>query len=421
MNIEQILVFDDDFQFLYPFSIMHLGAELLCGAKKIFQRYFIEFPGIPIIFQGEELKLNSFLIREKIINPKVEKKNTLIISSAFLNLHSSINLMNDEYQKAKENKDANSFVFKSNGRPFALYLDKSEIINPSEIDKLFFKKMLFEFNGFFNEINIDNINLINYLWDAIYLNNEALIDDTYYYERNTSLELYKNVFFDAPENIYIGANVTIQPAVYLDASEGQIIIEDNAKIMAQSSIIGPAFIGKSTVIKLSSKIYEKTSIGEHCKVGGEVENSIFQGFANKQHDGFLGHSFLSEWVNLGADTNVSDLKNTYSHVKIQIGNNKFSSGKQFLGVIIGDHSKSAINTMFITGSVVGICSSIVSNDFSQKYTPSFSFGGQTNAPMYDLNKSINVADIVMKRRGKELTEPEIEIIKREFAETKKHC
>ncbi len=191
--------------------------------------------------------------------------------------------------------------------------------------------------------------------------------------------------------------------------------------MAQSSIIGSCYIGKNSLIKLSAKIYEHTSIGERCKVGGEVECSIFQGFANKQHDGFLGHSFLSEWVNLGADTNVSDLKNTYSDVKIQIGNNKMTSGKKFLGVLIGDHSKTAINTMFITGSVVGLCSSIVTNDFTQKYIPSFSFGGQTNAPMYDLNKSINVSNIVMGRRGRQLTDAEIEIIKREFCETKKHC
>lgn len=422
MNIEQILIFEEEKgQLLYPFSILHNAWELRCGALRIFEKYQKAFPDAKIIFQSEEQKNTFFLKSENITDEKIEKKNTLIVSAAFIPDYSALEEMRSAYFKFSSHSDAKSLIFRSNAIPYAIYLSKEDIINPSSIDKVFLQRMLKDFQNIFNSVKIDSANLILYLWDAIYLNGQSIKEDFNYYCDFTLFDnnLYPNVFCSDSSKVRIGSNVTIQPGVFLDSSKGSIIIDDDATVMSNSVIVGPCYIGKKSTIKIGSKIYENTSIGEYCKVGGEIENSIFQAYANKQHEGFLGHSFISCWVNLGADTNTSDLKNTYSPIKVQIENYKIDTGKTFLGLLCGDHTKSSINTMFNTGTVVGICSSVVCNGFPPKFIPSFSFGGQANAPIYDIEKSIQVADTVVKRRNKSLLKEEIILMKNEFSHSKK--
>ena len=173
---------------------------------------------------------------------------------------------------------------------------------------------------------------------------------------------------------------------------------DDAFIFPNAVIEGPCFIGKATKIKSGATIYENTTIGNVCKVGGEVEQSIFMDYSNKQHSGFIGHSYIGSWVNLGADTNNSDLKNNYSNIKIKLSNKEVDSGSQFLGLLIGDHSKSAINTMFNTGTVVGFSSNIFTSGFPDKFVPSFTWGGNESSISYDIKKAIETAKIVMSRR-----------------------
>ena len=203
------------------------------------------------------------------------------------------------------------------------------------------------------------------------------------------------------EEIKFGKNVILHPFVIIDAEEGKVIIEDNAIIYPFSYIKGPVYIGKNSIIKPHSKIYDGVSIGKVCKIAGEVEGSIVYGFSNKQHDGFLGHSFIGEWVNLGAMTTNSDLKNTYGSVKIQIRQEKIDTKKTFLGLLMGDHSKSGIMTMFNTGTIVGFSSNIFGADFQKKYIPSFSWGRDG---VYKLEGAKRAAKRVMARRGKEFTE-----------------
>ena len=147
--------------------------------------------------------------------------------------------------------------------------------------------------------------------------------------------------------IFIGKGVTVEPNVVLDASNGSIYLDDYSKVMANTVIKGPVYLGKNSIVKVSAKIYEGTSVGKVCKVGGEIEETIFQGYSNKQHDGFIGHSYIGEWVNLGADTNNSDLKNNYKTVKVYFYPEEkyIDKNLQFFGMIIGDHSKSGINTI----------------------------------------------------------------------------
>jgi len=168
-----------------------------------------------------------------------------------------------------------------------------------------------------------------------------------------------------------------------------------------------------------AKIYEGTSIGEYCKIGGEVEESIFQGYTNKQHDGFLGHSYLGEWINLGADTNNSDLKNNYSPVKVTINGKEIDSENLFVGLIMGDHSKTGINTMFNTGTVVGVGCNIYGGDFPPKYLPSFMWGNSKKMKEHDFKKFLQTTERVLTRRDKKLTPNTKEMLQKVFDLTKK--
>jgi UDP-N-acetylglucosamine diphosphorylase/glucosamine-1-phosphate N-acetyltransferase len=157
----------------------------------------------------------------------------------------------------------------------------------------------------------------------------------------------------------------------LDASKGLIVIDDNAEIMHNTVVIGPCYIGKNTKIKIGAKIYPNCSFGDFCKIGGEIEHSVFQNYSNKQHDGFIGNSFIGEWVNLGAGTNNSDLKNNYSSVSIKLSNKTIPTNRLFLGCCIGDHSKTAINTSLNTGSIIGFCSNIHLTGLTPKFIGSY--------------------------------------------------
>ncbi len=186
-----------------------------------------------------------------------------------------------------------------------------------------------------------------------------------------------------------------------------------------SNIRGPFALCENAQLNMGTKIYGATSIGPHCKVGGEVNNSVFFGYSNKAHDGFLGNSVIGEWCNLGADTNTSNLKNNYAIVKLWNYEKKrfLSTGLQFCGLIMGDHSKSAINTMFNTGTVVGVSSNIFGADFPRNFIPSFSWGGSAGLTEYKLETAFGVMEIVMQRRGILLSDTDKEIFKQIFTDT----
>ena len=201
------------------------------------------------------------------------------------------------------------------------------------------------------------------------------------------------------KNIVLGGGTVIKPGAVLDAEKGPIVVGKNVTVMPNAVIEGPVFIGDGSIIKIGAKIYQGSSIGKQCKVGGEVEMSIIQSFSNKQHDGFLGHSYLGSWVNIGADTNTSDLKNTYGTIKVTVGGSLIDTGMQFLGLIIGDHSKTGINTMFDAGTVVGVSCNIYGSNTPPKFVPSFVWGGERSFSQYVLEKSVQVANKVMGRRN----------------------
>jgi len=207
--------------------------------------------------------------------------------------------------------------------------------------------------------------------------------------------------------------------VTFNTSEGPIYIGKNVQIMEGVKLRGPLAIGDHSVVKMGAKIYGGTTIGPHCKVGGEISNVVFQSYSNKGHDGFLGNSVIGEWCNIGADTNSSNLKNNYEEVKLWNYNTaRFEkTGKQFCGLIMGDHSKCGINTMFNTGTVVGVGANIFGSGFPRNFIPSFAWGGAHGFSSFQLKKFFQTAEAMMKRRDKFLSSEEKEIVSFVFKET----
>jgi UDP-N-acetylglucosamine diphosphorylase/glucosamine-1-phosphate N-acetyltransferase len=258
-----------------------------------------------------------------------------------------------------------------------------------------------DFNGL--PVKILDLQCANYLWDLINLNGQQITNDFNYFVNklkrvNNVDQLEPSVNLINKEKIFIGDNVVVKPGVVLDASGGSIYIDNDSVIYPNAVLEGPLYVGESSKVKSGATIYENVTISRVCKVGGEVEQTIFMPYSNKQHSGFIGHAYIGSWVNLGADTNCSDLKNNYSKVRIKLRDKEVDSGSQFLGLMIGDHSKSAINTMFNTGSVIGFSSNIFGSGFPEKYVPSFTWGGAEKLIEYELPKAIETAKVVLSRR-----------------------
>jgi len=205
------------------------------------------------------------------------------------------------------------------------------------------------------------------------------------------------------DDIFIEEGAKIHCAV-LDSSEGPIYIGKDVEIMPGCLVKGPFSISRNSVLKMGTKIYGSTTIGPYCKVGGEINNSVFFGYSSKAHDGFLGNSVVGEWCNFGADSNNSNLKNNYDNVKLwSYKSESFKdTNLQFCGLIMGDHSKCGINSMFNTGTIVGVGSNIFGSGFPRNFIPSFSWGGASGFTIHKQEKFFNTAEKVMKRRGIDL-------------------
>ncbi len=271
------------------------------------------------------------------------------------------------------------------------------------------------------ETEIDFMKIHN-VWDIFNFNDQAIKDDfTLITKGRKSQAVSSTNRCLNPENIFIEEGAKVEFAI-LNASEGPIYIGKNAEVMEGSKIRGSFALCEHAVLKMDAKIYGPTTIGPYSKVGGEVTQSVIFGYTNKAHDGFLGHSVLGEWCNLGADTNTSNLKNTYEEVKLwSYAEDCFvQTGLQFCGTIMGDHSKCGINTMFNTGTVVGVNANVFGSGFQRNFVPSFSWGGTHGLIDYDLKKAVKTAEIVFARRNKPFDKVEKSILSEIFSLTYKN-
>lgn len=220
-----------------------------------------------------------------------------------------------------------------------------------------------------------------------------------------------NTVIGDPSRIFLEEGAVVEASV-LNTRRGPVYLGKDAEIMEGCMIRGGLALGAHSVLKLGTKVYGAVTLGPHCKVGGEVNNVVFQAYSNKGHDGFLGNALIGEWCNLGADTNTSNLKNNYADVSTYSYETKseIKTDVQFMGVCIGDHSKCGINTMFNTATVVGVSCNVFGADFPDKYIPSFSWGGQNPVP-FNFEKAVEYSNNMMRRRGLELTKEEVGILK----------
>lgn len=268
------------------------------------------------------------------------------------------------------------------------------------------------------EFDLSNINLketeikeaihLEYLWDMLLLNSFEIEKDLLHTGLKSLAEQGEKVEMSvfSMENTYVGEDVTIEPNVTIIAEEGPVVLMDGATIEAGSILRGPVVVGVGATIKMASRVYGGSTIGPVCKVGGEISNCIFHSYSNKAHDGFVGNSIFGQWVNLGADTNTSNLKNNYSTVRMSDWESRkeLETGMQFLGTVMADHSKTAINTMLNTGTICGISSNIFMGGFPPKYIPSFAWVGSEDYGIYKFEKAIEAMRAMMKRRDIELSD-----------------
>ena len=352
-----------------PLTYIRPVAEIRVGILTIREKWeaFLEST---ITFVTEDYLSEKF--------PMVEFDKNIFINASFLPNAKIVNLI--------INLKPNELINSGNDL-IAFYANESQ----DEVDLDSFTKI--EYN--------EKVLHINSLTDIFKINSLAIEEDFKLLTKNRDSSKISNTNnLINSDNIFLEEGVSMEYST-LNASNGPIYISKNCEIMEGSLIRGPFAMCENSTLKLGSKIYGGTTIGPNCKIGGEVKNSVVIGNSNKGHDGFLGNSLIGEWCNLGADTNTSNLKNNYKDIKIwNYDSNKFSStGEQFCGLIMGDHSKSGINTMFNTGTVVGVCSNVFGSGFPRNFIPSFSWGGNKGFSNYKIEKAFEVNDIVMKRRN----------------------
>jgi len=257
-------------------------------------------------------------------------------------------------------------------------------------------------------------------WDIFYHNGRTIVSDFELLTKGRKSQPVSktNFVIGDPKLIFIEEGAVVEFA-FLNTKQGPIYIGNDAEVMEGAKIKGPFALCEHAVVKMDAKIYAGTTIGPHSKAGGELNNVVILGYSNKGHDGFMGHSVIGEWCNIGADTNTSNLKNTYDAVRLwSYPEESFvNTGLQFCGLMMGDHSKCGINTMFNTGTVVGVSDNIFGSGYQRNFIPSFSWGGTQGFQTFKLSRAFKVAEAMMARRGIEFDQIEKDILTHIFEET----
>jgi UDP-N-acetylglucosamine diphosphorylase/glucosamine-1-phosphate N-acetyltransferase len=389
------ILFDDkSWDNLLPLTFTRPVCEVRAGILTIKEKW------------EKSLRVRMSYITQEYLQTKfslnIEQENTLINGSV-----SPSKELIDKIQNLKNNE-----ALIKNDKILALRLNREDVaeFNYKDIEKYDKKEF------------IEDVSEVIWPWDIFRLNGENIKFDFELItkdRKSASISSTNRVLGE--ENIFIEEGARIE-FVTLNAINGPIYIGKNSEVMENTAIRGPFSLGENSIVKMGAKIYGPTTVGAFSKVGGEINNSVIFGYSNKAHDGYLGDSVIGEWCNLGADTNNSNLKNNYAEVRLwnyETGRFK-NTGLQFCGLIMGDHSKCAINTMFNTGTVIGVNTNIFGEGFPRNFIPSFSWGGARGFTVYSIKKAFEVAELVMTRKEKELDETEKDILNEIFKRTSKY-
>jgi len=374
---------------LLPFTFTRPVADILVGIMTIRQKWEMRLG-------STTTTLTEDYLSEKF--PMVELEENVMINASFL--------PNDILAEMVSNLEPNQAIFRGDD-VIAFYTnDEQESVDFDTYEIL--------------DYNEDCITM-EHTWDVFSKNDVAIREDfEFLTEDRRSQPIPKSVNVIAPENIFIEKGAKLE-FVTLNASAGPIYIGRDSEIMEGSIIRGPFALCENAQVKMGAKVYGATTVGPYSRIGGEVKNAVLFAYSNKGHDGFLGDSVIGEWCNIGADSNNSNLKNNYEEVKLwDYETESFAkTGLQFCGLMMGDHSKCGINTMFNTGTVVGVSTNIFGSGFPRNFVPSFSWGGSTGFTTYLTKKAFETARLVMSRRNVEFDEREAAILEHIFEESKK--
>ena len=379
-----VILFDSNRSKFYPLSYTRPIAEFRIGILTIKEKWEHYYENVSV--STEDYLANKYPIRK-------QKENLWIDAS----------VLPSKELKTELDSLRNGEVLESNGKIIA------------------FKNLKYSFRNL-NKINTSIlVNSIENIWDLLSDNGREIEADFKLLTKARKSQKISDTNTVIGKHIFIEKGAKISCSI-LNAENGSIYIGKNAEIMEGAIIRGPFAMCKNSVLKMGSKIYGPTTLGPHCKVGGEVNNSVFFGYSSKAHDGFLGNSVIGEWCNLGADTNISNLKNDYAEIKLwNYQMEKFKkTGLQFCGLVMGDHSKCGINTMFNTGTVVGVSANIFGSGFTRNFIPSFSWGGASGFQVYKLPKVFEVASKVFERRKLSFDDLEQSILYQVYDMTKRY-
>lgn len=388
MNITSCFFEDACLENFHPLTLTRPVYDLRLGILTLGEKWALNL--------GFEKKHLAGKLREHLKGvfnePKIEKHTTSVlwINPRFLPSGDMV----EQIKKLSENEGV-----QSDGTLVAARVDLSihEKWLTSEIEPSHIK--LTSLSG--------EVNVLTYSWELFQNNGRQIKEDIRLLGIRpvSNPEKYSDSRLSYPENIFIEEGAKIEPGAILLAEKGPIFIGKQAIIMANSVVRGPSAVCEGSVIKMGAKIYEETTIGPVCKVGGEIANVIFHSYSNKSHDGYAGNSVFGQWCNIGADTNTSNLKNNYSTVKVVSwnSNKEIDTGQQFIGTIMGDHSKTGINSMLSTGTLCGVCCNLFSDKYPPKFVPSFSWVSGSDTVPYHFEKAIEAMERMMQRRSVELT------------------
>lgn len=377
-----VIFFEENRTDLLPIVFAKPIAKILIGITTIEEKWssYLNLSEKNISYQTENYLSTKF--------PLHSTNENLFVNSSFL-----------------PNQEIADFILTELKSNEALEINDKIVVAKSSSEK-------FVNNDFENIININDFNLIEItqLTDIFTKNEAAIIADFNRITKNKHYEKLNTTNTIIGNQVFVEKGAKVNGAI-LNSEIGPIYIGKNAEIMEGALIRGPFALCDNATLKMGAKIYGGTTIGSYSKVGGEVSNSVIQNFTNKGHDGFLGNSVLGEWCNLGADTNNSNLKNNYGEVYLwnYTDEKARNTGLQFCGLIMGDHSKCGINTMFNTGTVVGFSTNIYGGGFQNKFIPSFYWGGNGASTTYQLEKAMETAAKVMQRRNVDFTDTDQQI------------
>ncbi len=384
------ILFDSDVRDqLLPFTFTRPVAEIRVGILTIREKW------------EKHLGFTTTTVTEDHLTdkyPMVELELNILINASFLPSH--------ELSKMVSNLKHGQAIFYDT-IPIAFVAKEDEEVDFDKVEVL--------------QYTSDDILRISNTWDIFKLNGKAIARDFKLLTADRiSQKIPDAVHAINPDQIFIEEGASVLSGS-LNATDGPIYIGKDAQIMEACLVRGPFAICENATLKMGAKIYSGTTVGPYCKVGGEVNNSVLFGYSSKGHDGFLGNSVIGEWCNIGADTNSSNLKNNYAEVRVWDYNTEgfAKTGLQFCGLLMGDHSKCGINTMFNTGTVVGVSANIFGAGFPRNFIPSFSWGGSAGMTTYRTNKAFETATAAMARRNIPFTAADAAILEYVFDETKK--